>query len=397
MAAKFGRDLQARRARLQHAGHRVRDRELPAPPGRQVQRLLRRQHLPADHARARLLRPGARARRRPDRGLRAGALPSSCSSASPPTGASRRRARARSSRRWSTTGCDVSYAEIDAPHGHDAFLLDDARYHGVLRALLRATSRRGRSRAVSDRKDMELIAELVPPGSRVLDLGCGNGELLALAARRARSCSGYGIEIADANVLACDAARRQRDPAQPRGRPGAVRGPAASTSCCSSTRCSTCATPRRCCARRRASAASASSAFRTSRTGRTACTSSRGRMPVTQALPYEWYDTPNIRVGTYADFEVLARKDGLRDPRLVRHPGRRGGAALAEPAARASRCSSSSAAERRRGALDPDRVAELVGAVAALLRARRRRARSSRRRRTRAAARSGWCRARACR
>jgi len=29
-------------------------------------------------------------------------------------------------------------------------------------------------------------------------------------------------------------------------------------------------------------------------------------------LPYEWYDTPNIRVGTYADFEVLARKDGLR-------------------------------------------------------------------------------------
>jgi homoserine O-acetyltransferase len=28
----------------------------------------------------------------------------------------------------------VNYAEIDAPHGHDAFLLDDARYHGVLRA-----------------------------------------------------------------------------------------------------------------------------------------------------------------------------------------------------------------------------------------------------------------------
>jgi methionine biosynthesis protein MetW len=36
-----------------------------------------------------------------------------------------------------------------------------------------------------------------------------------------------------------------------------------------------------------------------------------GRMPVTKALPYEWYDTPNIRVGTHADFEVLARKNGL--------------------------------------------------------------------------------------
>jgi methionine biosynthesis protein MetW len=36
-----------------------------------------------------------------------------------------------------------------------------------------------------------------------------------------------------------------------------------------------------------------------------------GRMPVTKTLPYQWYDTPNIRVGTYADFEVLARKNGL--------------------------------------------------------------------------------------
>jgi cyclopropane fatty-acyl-phospholipid synthase-like methyltransferase len=32
---------------------------------------------------------------------------------------------------------------------------------------------------MSERKDLELIADLVPAGSRVLDLGCGNGELLA--------------------------------------------------------------------------------------------------------------------------------------------------------------------------------------------------------------------------
>jgi methionine biosynthesis protein MetW len=37
----------------------------------------------------------------------------------------------------------------------------------------------------------------------------------------------------------------------------------------------------------------------------------RGRMPVTKRLPYQWYDTPNIRVGTYADFADLARKNDL--------------------------------------------------------------------------------------
>ena len=59
MEAKFGRGMQGAALVLLDAGDRVPDRGLPAPPGRQVQRVLRRQHLPADHPRARLLRPGA--------------------------------------------------------------------------------------------------------------------------------------------------------------------------------------------------------------------------------------------------------------------------------------------------------------------------------------------------
>ena len=55
---------------------------------------------------------------------------------------------------------------------------------------------------MSDTRLMESIARLVPPGSRVLDLGCGDGAMLAHL-QATRACSGYGVEIDDAKVLAC--------------------------------------------------------------------------------------------------------------------------------------------------------------------------------------------------
>ena len=53
---------------------------------------------------------------------------------------------------------------------------------------------------MSDNDIQRHIASLVPEGSRVLDLGCGDGALLALL-QRERGCTGYGVEIADGNVL----------------------------------------------------------------------------------------------------------------------------------------------------------------------------------------------------
>jgi len=57
------------------------------------------------------------------------------------------------------------------------------------------------SRAVS-RPDFAAIAEWVRPCAKVLDLGCGDGSLLRFL-RDTRDVRGYGVEIDDANVLAC--------------------------------------------------------------------------------------------------------------------------------------------------------------------------------------------------
>ena len=55
---------------------------------------------------------------------------------------------------------------------------------------------------MSDLVTMQAIAQLVPMGSRVLDLGCGDGALLAYLQQH-KACTGYGVEIDDANVLKC--------------------------------------------------------------------------------------------------------------------------------------------------------------------------------------------------
>ena len=163
---------------------------------------------------------------------------------------------------------------------------------------------------MSERRDMELIADMVPRGSRVLDLGCGTGELLAHL-RDARGCSGYGVEIADANVLACT--QRGVNVIQLNLEDGLAMFEDQSFDVV--LQLDTMQHLRN----------TERMLRETARVGRIGIVSFpnfahwanrlrvvSGRMPVTKALPYEWYDTPNIRVGTYADFEVLARKEGFR-------------------------------------------------------------------------------------
>ena len=58
---------------------------------------------------------------------------------------------------------------------------------------------------MSLRPDLSIISEWIKPGSRVLDLGCGDGALLAHL-HADRNVTGYGLEIDDDNVRQCIAA-----------------------------------------------------------------------------------------------------------------------------------------------------------------------------------------------
>jgi methionine biosynthesis protein MetW len=162
---------------------------------------------------------------------------------------------------------------------------------------------------MSEQRTLEVIAGLVPAGSRVLDLGCGRGELLARLVQQ-QGCTGYGIDLDDANVQASLA--RGIDVLQLDLEEGLAMFGDASFDVV--LQLDTLQNLRN----------AEKMLQETARVGRIGIVSfpnfahwpnrlsvARGRMPVTKALPYEWYDTPNIRVGTYADFEVLARKNGL--------------------------------------------------------------------------------------
>lgn len=162
---------------------------------------------------------------------------------------------------------------------------------------------------MSERDVLESIARLVPPGSRVLDLGCGDGALLAHL-QATRACTGYGVEIDDAEVQAC--LRRGVNVLQLNLEDGLTMfGDNAFDVVLQIDTLQ--------------HLKNAETMLReTARVGRIGIVAFpnfahwpnrlavlQGRMPVTKRLPYQWYDTPNIRVGTHADFEVLARRNGL--------------------------------------------------------------------------------------
>lgn len=174
----------------------------------------------------------------------------------------------------------------------------------------------------SGRIDLQLICELIERGSSVLDLGCGDGELMELLIKE-REVTARGVEISEEGVYRCIArglsvhhgdldegledypdeafdyvilSQTLQAVRKPRlvleemlrvGRLGIVTFP--------------------------------NFAYWRSRLD----LGLRGRMPVTDDLPYEWYDTPNIHLTTIRDFLRLCREEHLLVEQVIYLSGAR--------------------------------------------------------------------------
>ncbi len=160
------------------------------------------------------------------------------------------------------------------------------------------------------RKDFEVISQWVKPGTSVLDLGCGDGALLSYL-RASQGIIGYGIENDEAGILACvnngvDVIQSNLESGLKEVGDGAFDYVILSQTLQAMKR-------------------TEAVIDEMLRVGTEAIVSFPnfgywqhrwqlllGRMPVSDALPYEWHNTPNVHMCTVADFDAFCARKNLR-------------------------------------------------------------------------------------
>lgn len=162
---------------------------------------------------------------------------------------------------------------------------------------------------VASRPDFAAIAAWVQPGARVLDLGCGDGSLLRYL-RDVRNVRGYGVEIDDANVLRClnnGVNVIQSDLES--GLSGFESGSFDYVILSQTLQAM------------KHTEGIVREMLRVSKEGIVSFPNFGywknrlqvvfGRMPVSETLPYQWFDTPNIHLCTLGDFEAFCHQHGV--------------------------------------------------------------------------------------
>ena len=163
---------------------------------------------------------------------------------------------------------------------------------------------------MSTRKDVEAISNWIKPASSVLDLGCGDGELL-VHLKESRNITGYGIENDDAGILACvsngvNVIQSNLESGLKEVGDGAFDYVILSQTLQAMKR-------------------TEAVIDEMLRVGTEAIVSFpnfgywqhrwqllKGRMPVSDALPYAWHNTPNVHMCTVADFDAFCARKNLR-------------------------------------------------------------------------------------
>ncbi len=161
------------------------------------------------------------------------------------------------------------------------------------------------------RADFAAIASWIPEGARVLDLGCGDGALLAYL-KETRGVSGYGIENDEASIVACIANGVNVIQVNLEAGMNEIADQSFDVVILSQTLQ----------AIKRTEAVIAEML----RVGREAIVTFPnfgywrhrtqialgGKMPVSEDLPYQWYNTPNVHLFTIADFDQFCAERKYR-------------------------------------------------------------------------------------
>ena len=204
-------------------------------------------------------------------------------------------------------GKSVSYCHLEAGTGHDSFLTDIDDLSGLVGGFLS-----DRAPKVSPRHERRYanVVKMVRNGARVVDIGCGDGTLLnVLRERRNAVCDGVEIEIDPFKESLADGNRMYWLDADD----GLSLLPDShyDVAICSDT-LQEMRNPRGLLREALRIADEAIVTFPNFAAYRIRLTLAfTGRLPVSKALPFQWYDTPNIHCITLKDFRALCAAEGI--------------------------------------------------------------------------------------